>query len=119
MCYKDEIPSHRLAFDLVGVLDGHDTETASDMVSQRLPGEVSGRLKKGDTIAEANTASMAKLENDLKSITSSAGTCVLSCAIAGRFVWCQTWAIVGRASWAWLSPRALLPAAASQQGRQS
>jgi len=88
MCYKDEIPSHRPAFDLVGVLDGHDTETASDMVSQRLPGEVSGRLKKGDTIAEANTASMAKLENDLKSLTSSAGTCVLSCAIAGRFVWC-------------------------------
>lgn len=88
MCHRDTVPGSHLTFDLVGVLDGHDTEAASDLVSSRLPHEVSGCLKQGSTVAEAHTLSMAKLEDDLKSVTSSAGSCVLSCLVSGRFLWC-------------------------------
>lgn len=89
MFQRDDMPESQLGFWTVGVLDGHDTEVASDMVSQRLPGEVSRRLKEGESVVEAYTKSMEALEDQLKKVTSSAGSCVLSCTIAGRFLWCS------------------------------
>lgn len=86
---EDELPESRLRFHTVGVLDGHDTEVASDLVSSRLPGEVGRWLKQGCTVVEAYTRSMEALEDQLKAVTSSAGTCCLSCTIAGRFLWCS------------------------------
>jgi len=87
--HKDELPESRIGFHIVGVLDGHDTEVASDLVSQKLPLEVSRRLKEGEAVVEAYTTSMEVLEDTLKRVTSSAGSCVLSCTISGRFLWCS------------------------------
>lgn len=89
MNHKDELPESQLRFHTVGVLDGHDTEVASDLVSSRLPHEVGRWLKQGCTVVEAYTRSMEALEDQLKAVTSSAGTCCLSCTIAGRFLWCS------------------------------
>lgn len=90
MNFPDELQQSdcRLGFHMVGVLDGHDTEIASDMVSSRLPIEVGRRLKQGSSVVEAYTSAMAELENQLKALHSSAGTCVLGCTIAGRSLWC-------------------------------
>lgn len=90
MRHRDSLalPRNSAAFHTVGVLDGHDSDCASDMVSRCLPPAVSSRLKAGEPVVEAYTATMADLESKLKDIHSSAGTCVLSCTIAGRFVWC-------------------------------
>lgn len=76
------------AFSIVGVLDGHDTESASDTVSRLLAGAVSKRLKDDKTIVEAYTEAMAEMEDKLKKVHASAGTCVNSSTIAGRFVFC-------------------------------
>lgn len=88
MATRDELPDCRLFFHTVGVLDGHDTEVASDLVSSRLPNEVGRRLKQGSSVVEAYTRAVEELEDQLKTVTSSAGTCMLSCTIAGRFLWC-------------------------------
>lgn len=79
---------HKLSFHTVGVLDGHDTESASDTVSRLLPEAVSRRLKDGMPVVEAYEEAMAEMEEALKSVHATAGTCVNSCTIAGRFVWC-------------------------------
>lgn len=77
-------------FFTVGVLDGHDTEAASDTVSNMLPG-VLGRLLKDRKlpVEQAYVEAMEEIEGHLKKVISTAGTCVLSCTIAGRFVWCS------------------------------
>lgn len=88
MSYKDVLPQTGTDFHTVGVLDGHDSEMASDMVSRCLPAAVSSRLKAGDSVVEAYISTMADLEAKLKETHSNAGTCVLSCTISGRNVWC-------------------------------
>lgn len=75
-------------FCTLGILDGHDTEIASDCVSTHLPGVLAKHIAAGETMVDAYTASMAELEDMLKKLASTAGTCVLSCVIAGGFVWC-------------------------------
>lgn len=77
-----------VSYRTVGVLDGHDTDSASDLVSRLLPDAVSKRLKDGKPLIEAYTDAMAEMEESLKKVHASAGTCVNSCTIAGRFVWC-------------------------------
>lgn len=89
VAHRDMLPESNIAFHTVGVLDGHDTDVASDLVSSRLPGEMGRWLKEGYSVVEAYTRSMAELEEQLKAFTSSAGSCVLSCTIAGRFLWCS------------------------------
>jgi serine/threonine protein phosphatase PrpC len=69
-------------------MDGHDSEAASDLVSRNLPGVICRHLKAGEPFVEAYTMTMAELENELKKLASTAGTCVNSCTVAGRFVWC-------------------------------
>lgn len=78
-----------LPFHIVGVMDGHDTAVASDTVSQLLPEVLSPHLKAGMPVADAYILAMAELEETLRDVHSTAGTCVLSCAVAGRFVWCS------------------------------
>lgn len=78
-----------MPFHIVGVMDGHDTAVASDTVSQLLPEVLSTHLKAGMPVADAFTVAMAKLEETLRDVHSTAGTCVLTCAVAGRFVWCS------------------------------
>jgi len=85
---SDELQPGSLSYQLVGVLDGHDSDAASDMVAHCLPREVGRRLKDSSPVVEAYTSAMADLEDQLKAITATAGTCVLNCLIAGRFVWC-------------------------------
>jgi serine/threonine protein phosphatase PrpC len=79
---------HALNFHTIGVMDGHESETASDLVSRELPEVLARRLKAGEHFMEAFTATMAELEAALKKMTSTAGTCVNVCTVAGRFVWC-------------------------------
>eukprot|EP00440_Ansanella_granifera_P012581 gb/GFBE01013673.1/.p1 GENE.gb/GFBE01013673.1/~~gb/GFBE01013673.1/.p1 ORF type:complete len:341 (+),score=44.56 gb/GFBE01013673.1/:1-1023(+) len=88
--YMDSRDSHceKLTFHTVGVLDGHDTESASDTVARNLPAAVGRRLKEGLPITEAYIAAMAEMEECLKKVHASAGTCVNSCTIAGGIVWC-------------------------------
>ncbi|CAE8627353.1 unnamed protein product [Polarella glacialis] len=91
MDHQDVIGSHgepRLGFHTVGVLDGHDTESASDTVSRLLPASLGKRLKAGQSIHDAYVETMAEMEESLKKVHASAGTCVNSCLIAGRHVWC-------------------------------
>jgi len=78
-----------MVFHIVGIMDGHDTAAASDTVQKLLPEVVSQHLKAGKPVAEAYTLAMAELEEILRDVHPSAGTCVLSCALAGRFVWCS------------------------------
>lgn len=78
----------RLGFSTVGVLDGHDTDMASDAVSKMLPGIIAKHLQAGENIEEAYERTMAECEDALRRNVSTAGTCVLSCLIAGRFIWC-------------------------------
>lgn len=84
---------HRLAeepfsFYTVGVLDGHDSETASEFASRLLPNEVARLLSEGKLVVDAYKIAMENIEDQLKSVTASAGTCVVSCTIAGRYIWC-------------------------------
>lgn len=88
MWESDTFEPGGVAFHTVGVLDGHDTAAASDRVSKLLPGVVARWLKEGRSVAEAYTAAMAQCEDNLKSVHASAGTCVLSCTLAGNHVWC-------------------------------
>merc|ERR1719265_27057 len=78
-------------FTMVGVLDGHDTAEASDMVAKNLPEVLAPKLKEGCSVPEAYKAAMEELEDILKkrSPHQSAGTCVLNCLIAGRHIWCS------------------------------
>lgn len=77
-----------LDFHTIGVLDGHDSEAASDAVSRMLPSVVAKHLKAGKSIEQAYTVAMAEVEDALKKVCATAGTCVCSCTIAGRFLWC-------------------------------
>lgn len=77
-----------LNYHTIGVLDGHDTADASDAVSQMLPGTLAKHFKAGLPIDEAMKTTMADCEQSLKKSVASAGTCVLSCTVAGRYVWC-------------------------------
>lgn len=77
-----------LDFYTIGVLDGHDTEAASDSVSRLLPAALSKHLKDGKTMEQAYTMAMAEVEDALKKLVATAGTCICSCTVAGRFVWC-------------------------------
>lgn len=86
--HHDADETLQLDFHMVGVLDGHDTESASDLVSRLLPAAVSKRLKEGSPLFESYADAMAEMEESLKKVHASAGTCVNSCTIAGRFVWC-------------------------------
>lgn len=86
--YDDVMPSGSVPFHIVGVLDGHDTDEASELVSRRLPGMVARALKEGEATDEAYAEALAELESTLKSSGTTAGTCVLSCLIAGPFIWC-------------------------------
>jgi len=82
------LPSGSVPFHIVGVLDGHDTDEASELVSRRLPGIVARMLKAGEAMDEAYATALAELESTLKGMGTTAGTCVLSCVLAGPFVWC-------------------------------
>lgn len=75
-------------FHTVGVLDGHDTDSASDLVAKLLPGAVGRRIKEGLPIGQAYMEAMAEMEDKLKKEHATAGTCVNSCTIAGGRVWC-------------------------------
>mmetsp|Transcript_8772 Transcript_8772/g.16667 ORF Transcript_8772/g.16667 Transcript_8772/m.16667 type:complete len:331 (+) Transcript_8772:44-1036(+) len=75
-------------FHVLAVMDGHDSEAASDTVGRRLPGILSKQLRDGITVEEAYTQTMAELEDELKEVHATAGTCVVSCLVAGRFIWC-------------------------------
>mmetsp|Transcript_4209 Transcript_4209/g.10845 ORF Transcript_4209/g.10845 Transcript_4209/m.10845 type:complete len:343 (-) Transcript_4209:70-1098(-) len=86
MAHQDTFGS--VNFHTIGVLDGHDTDSASDLVARTLPGVLSKQLKEGKTIEQGYVAAMAELEDALKKIHASAGTCVCSCTVAGRYVWC-------------------------------
>jgi len=78
-----EAPLH-----LVGVLDGHDTDVASDTVSRMLPDAVSKHLQSGKSVERSYTLAMAEVEEKLKKVCATAGTCVCCCTIIGRHVWC-------------------------------
>jgi len=78
----------KLCFQTLGVLDGHDTEAASEFVSRTLPGVASKHLKAGYPVEQAYTMTMEEVEGALKEVCATAGTCVCSCTVAGRYVWC-------------------------------
>jgi len=73
----------------IGVLDGHDTDAASDFVSRHLPQVFSKHFKAGKPIEVAYTVAMAEVEDLLKNNkVATAGTCVCSCTVVGPYVWC-------------------------------
>lgn len=88
MASSESYGAQALGFHTIGVLDGHDTADASDLVSRELPGVLAKFLKKGMSVVEAYTEAMSELEESLKNTNSTAGTCVLSFTVADRFVWC-------------------------------
>lgn len=87
--HQDSYRSRSLNFHLLGVMDGHDTAEASDLVSKQLCPLVGKKLKENLSVDEAYVTAMAELEELLKrNPHATAGTCVVNCLIAGRFVWC-------------------------------
>eukprot|EP00913_Durusdinium_trenchii_P034655 g32419.t1 len=80
---SDDVLTEHLSFHTVGVLDGHDTDSASDLVAKLLPGAVGRRIKDGLPIGQAYMEAMAEMEDRLKREHATAGTCVNSCTIAG------------------------------------
>eukprot|EP00931_Biecheleriopsis_adriatica_P075820 TRINITY_DN49600_c0_g1_i1.p1 TRINITY_DN49600_c0_g1~~TRINITY_DN49600_c0_g1_i1.p1 ORF type:complete len:341 (+),score=41.32 TRINITY_DN49600_c0_g1_i1:159-1181(+) len=88
MIANDVLGEQNLPFHTVGVLDGHDTESASDLVARNLPDAVARRFKADLPIIEAYVDAMAEMEESLKKVHATAGTCVNSCTIAGGVVWC-------------------------------
>lgn len=87
---KDKMDKIPMDFHMIGVLDGHDTADASDLISKKLPGILGQRLKAGHPVEEACIMGMQEAEDLLKrSPTGNAGTCCLCCTVAGRFVWCS------------------------------
>lgn len=85
---QDSLDKPKVGFYHVGVLDGHDTEIASDTVSRLLPDAVGRRLKVGKSFREAYVEAMSEMEECLKKVHSSAGTCVNACLVVGRSVLC-------------------------------
>mmetsp|Transcript_28335 Transcript_28335/g.84373 ORF Transcript_28335/g.84373 Transcript_28335/m.84373 type:complete len:342 (-) Transcript_28335:113-1138(-) len=77
-----------LPFHTIGVMDGHDTDAASEYVSRMLPVVVGKHVKDGKSMEQAYVTSMEELENGLKKHCATAGTCVCSCIISSRWVWC-------------------------------
>lgn len=84
----DVYAPHALQFHTIGVLDGHDSDLASDLVARGLPGRVASLLQADMPVVEAYGAALSQLEDSLKEVNTTAGTCVLSCTVVGRFVWC-------------------------------
>ncbi|CAK8989307.1 Protein phosphatase 1A (Protein phosphatase 2C isoform alpha) (PP2C-alpha) [Durusdinium trenchii] len=84
---SDDVLTEHLSFHTVGVLDGHDTDSASDLVAKLLPGAVGRRIKVPPG-GKAYMEAMAEMEDRLKREHATAGTCVNSCTIAGGCVWC-------------------------------
>lgn len=78
----------KISFYTVGVLDGHDTEAASDFVSRQLPFVVAKHLKAGKPIEVAYLIACAEVEDELKKVCATAGTCVCCNTIVGPYVWC-------------------------------
>lgn len=77
-----------LPFHTIGVLDGHDTAQASDAVAKLLPATLAKHLKGGEPMEQAFCSTMEECEESLKKLVETAGTCVCSCTVAGRHVWC-------------------------------
>lgn len=77
-----------MPYHTVGVLDGHDTEAASDFVSRQLPVSLEKHLRGGRSVDQAYLFAMCEVEDALKNVAATAGTCVCSCTIAGPYVWC-------------------------------
>jgi len=75
-------------FHTIGVLDGHDTGAASDFVSRQLPGYVERHLRAGLPVEQAYLRAMSDVEDALKKVCATAGTCVCSCTVAGPYIWC-------------------------------
>lgn len=78
----------KLPFFTIGVLDGHDTAQASDAISKLLPPSVAKQLKSGRPVEQAYIASMAEVEDALKKLCATAGSCVNCCMVTGRNIFC-------------------------------
>jgi len=78
-----------IPFHILGVMDGHDSEAASDKVSRMLPPMLARRLQEKEPVHEACVRVMEELEEALKKTVASAGTCVNCCCIIGRYIWCS------------------------------
>jgi len=87
--YRGTYEKRDFSYSVIGVLDGHDSDLASDLVSRELPAMLANKLQESMPVVEAYTLCMSDLENKLKKLNATAGTCVLSCTIAGRYVWCS------------------------------
>mmetsp|Transcript_10010 Transcript_10010/g.22433 ORF Transcript_10010/g.22433 Transcript_10010/m.22433 type:complete len:342 (+) Transcript_10010:158-1183(+) len=88
MSYPDVYHPRHLNFHSVGVMDGHDTEQASDLVSKTLPVSLGKQLKDGKDFVTAYTLALEECEETLRKFSTTAGTCVLSATVAGRHLWC-------------------------------
>lgn len=75
-------------FYTIGVLDGHDTEAASDFVSRNLPRYLEKHSRAGVPIDQAYSLAMKDAESELRKVCATAGTCVCSCTVVGPYIWC-------------------------------
>mmetsp|Transcript_18705 Transcript_18705/g.43738 ORF Transcript_18705/g.43738 Transcript_18705/m.43738 type:complete len:341 (-) Transcript_18705:99-1121(-) len=88
MSYADVYHPRSMSFHSVGVMDGHDTEQASDLVSKTLPVALGKLLKEGKDFVTAYTLALEECEETLSTFSTTAGSCVLSATLAGRHLWC-------------------------------
>lgn len=77
-----------LCFHTIGILDGHDSDLASDYVARHLPRLLAERMRAGTPVEDAYVAAMEDCETGLKKHCATAGSCVLGCTIAGENIWC-------------------------------
>merc|ERR1712194_945044 len=76
---------------LTGVMDGHDGALAAEIVSEKLPGLVLNKCLKGEQSLphEAHVDAFQTVENIMKKQDSTAGCCVNSIVVWGRYLWCS------------------------------
>lgn len=80
----------QLELFIVGVMDGHDGALAADIVARDLPASVINMcLKKKTSVHDAHIVGCQDVENRMKKTDSSAGCCVNSCVMWGRYLWCS------------------------------
>lgn len=74
----------------VGVMDGHDGALAADIVAEKMPSSViHGCFQKKMSVHHAHVAACEEVEEIMKKLDSTAGCCLNSCVMWGRYLWCS------------------------------
>lgn len=73
---------------ICGVLDGHDGSIAAETACEQISAIAYGHIQKHVPIPEAFPKTMKDVEENLRALKMTAGCCVNTCCVWGRYIWC-------------------------------